>query len=114
MNIEQMEAFIKNVKGRKIIGDWWKQIHIDYVIPTGEFNPQTGLFTVDIYFNNTFIERKNDYVIDLNVGEWLFYEGQETTLLETKLSETKCTCSSRNLFHFGCKCGAFEKERNAS
>jgi len=25
----------------------------------------------------------------------------------------KCTCTSRDLFHYGCQCGFFAKEKNA-
>ena len=47
---------------------------------------------------------------DDDFGYWDRYGEQPSFNFELPKEEIKCTCDSYTLFHFGCKCGAFEKE----
>ena len=47
----------------------------------------------------------------LGSNDPFWWEDDVTLKFDTPPPVPKCSCQSRDLFHYGCKCGQFERER---
>ncbi len=109
MTPEQMQDFFNKVVGKKIKKNYWQE---GYFIPL-ILDPLAKIICGDDYCK--YICNKGvTYDIGSGFGnglhDWIFYE--ENTIFnplnEIKVNieiERKCTCSSSDLFNYGCKCG---------
>ena len=102
-NFEQfsdyVEAFIKACKGNKIkLPSWHSE---KWFIPNGECVTYSGLYMLDGVDNTG---KQAMFVLSDDLLErWIFAEDIPRDI-PTKNGH-KCTCSSYDLFNFGCRCG---------
>ena len=80
-------------------------------------DPDMNLFLEVEYDGNIYYWRKVNVELvddeddwDADFGYWA--RNYSFEFMGGKNDEIKCICDSWTLFHFGCKCGAFEKEQN--
>lgn len=108
MDKEKAKEFFEEVKGKKLY--WTSWVDKDYFIPD-DIDEDSTLFGPSI-MGMLYAEIGTTYPTVLTIHNGFDeYKGERWVLLKD-VKESKngeCVCTSRDLFNFGCKCGAVKK-----
>ncbi len=109
MTPEQQLNFLNKVIGRKIRYSTWNS---DVYIIIKQLNPVNYTWAIgELYKDNILLDSlkevyvRNGFDPDRYGFKWEFVEESNITTSANITIDKKCTCSSRDLFNYGCKCG---------
>jgi len=111
MTKEEVNEFFDKVKDKKLTKSNWEKG--DFFIPNNLYIDSFNIYTMrgiyiikDIEFNFDFWVNYG-FDDDFNGNKWILLDEPN---LETPQNNI-CTCDITTLMRFGCKCGAFQKEK---